>query len=134
MMAGSVFPRRKSDTGEKAREYVVRHIDDGMDWRKKVEGTALAHVIPGDARGLGCMESNEDKLFANRMKKRGMSWTIKGANRMGKAIQMAFNGNLRDWCGRKSAESRNFKPSFGLFDQKGLGDRASLLGLECSMT
>ena len=121
---------REGKTAQKAREYVVRHIDDGMDWRKKVEGTTLAHVIPGDARGLGCMESNEDKLFANRMKKRGMSWTMEGANRMGKAIQMAFNGNLRDWCGRKSPESRNFKPSFELFDQKGLGDRASLPALE----
>ena len=58
------------------------------------------------------MESNEDKLFANRMKKRGMSWTIKGLQRTGKAIQMVFNGNLRDWCGRKLPESMNLKPSF----------------------
>ena len=76
------------------------------------------------------MESNEDKLFANRMKKRGMSWTISGAQRMGKAIELAFNGDLRNWCGRKSPESRNFKPSFELFDQKSLSDNASLPALE----
>jgi hypothetical protein len=36
-----------------------------MDWRKQVEGIV---EIPPDARGLGAIESNEDKLFANRMK------------------------------------------------------------------
>jgi hypothetical protein len=121
---------KEGKTAQKNRDYVLRHIDDGADWCKKIEGTPLADAIPMNARGLGCMESNEDKLFANRMKKRGMSWTIKGANRMGKAIQMAFNGNLRDWCGRKSPESRNLKPSFELFDQKGFNDRASLPALE----
>jgi len=117
-------------TAQKNRDYVLRHIDDGMDWRKQIEGTPLADAIPVDVRGLGCMESNEDKLFANRMKKRGMSWTISGAQHMGKAIELAFNDNLWNWCGRKSPESRNFKPSFELFDQKGFSDKASLPALE----
>jgi hypothetical protein len=35
--------------------------------------------VDGDGRrGLGAIEGNIDKLIANRMKKRGMSWTIKG--------------------------------------------------------
>jgi hypothetical protein len=55
------------------------------------------------------MESNADKLFANKMKKRGMSWTIKGAQNMGKTIELAFNGNLPDWCGRKPPESKVWK-------------------------
>ena len=114
-------------TSQKNRDYVLRHIDDGMDWRKQIEGTPLADAIPVDTRGLGCMESNEDKLFANRLKKRGMSWTIKGAQRMGKAIELAFNGDLRDWCGRKPPESRNFKPSFELFQKKGLSDDSASL-------
>ena len=121
---------KEGKTARKNRDYILRHIDDGMDWRKQIEGTPLADVIPVDARGLGCMESNEDKLFANRMKKRGMSWTIPGARRMGKAIELAFNGNLRNWCGRKLPESTNFKPSFELFDRKGFSDRASLPALE----
>ena len=111
---------------------MLRHIDDGMDWRKQIEGTPLADAIPVEARGLGCMESNEDKLFANRMKKRGMSWTIKGAQRMGKAIQLAFNDNLRNWCGRKSPEPRKLRPSFDLFQSKGSSDTASLPALESS--
>jgi hypothetical protein len=120
---------KEGKTARKNRDYVLRHIDDGMDWRKKIQGTPLADAIPVEARGLGCMESNEDKLFANRMKKRGMSWTIKGAQHMGKAIELAFNDDLRNWCGRKLPESRNFKPSFELFDQKCLGDTASLPAL-----
>jgi hypothetical protein len=76
------------------------------------------------------MESNEDKLFANRMKKRGMSWTIQGAHRMGKAIELSFNGNLKDWCGRRTPESKKFRPSFELFQQKGSGGRASLPAME----
>jgi hypothetical protein len=121
---------KEGKTAQKAREYVVNHIDDGMDWRKKVEGTKLANNIPEGARGLGCMESNEDKLFANRMKKRGMSWTIKGANRMGKAIQLAYNGNLKDLCSRKLPESRKLKPSFDLFEHEGSNEIASLPALE----
>ena len=39
----------------------------GADWRNRVANA------PEDARGLGTMESNGDKLIANRMKKRGMS-------------------------------------------------------------
>jgi hypothetical protein len=123
---------KEGKTAQKNRDYVLRHIDDGMDWRRKIEDTPLAHAIPVDARGLGCMESNEDKLFANRMKKRGMSWTISGAQRMGKTIQLAFNGNLRDWCKSKAPESRKFRPSFDLFERKRSSDIASLPALESS--
>ena len=45
-------------------------------------------------RGLGAMEGNVDKLFAGRMKKRGMSWTKKGASRMAKLISLSRMGKL----------------------------------------
>jgi hypothetical protein len=53
----------------KERDHVYKCLDRGIDWRNKVESI----VIPDCCRGLGCMESNEDKLFADRMKKKGMS-------------------------------------------------------------
>jgi len=64
------------------------------------------------------MESNEDKLFAHRMKKLGMSWTIKGAQRMGKTIQLSFHGELANWCGRKPANAgkQDSGLSFDLFE------------------
>ncbi|MDA1229115.1 MAG: ISLre2 family transposase [Chloroflexi bacterium] len=73
---------------QKAREYVEANIRKGRDWRVGRED------VPDGARGLGTMESNGDKLTANRMKKRGMSWTVSGAQRMAKVIQMERNGEL----------------------------------------
>ena len=65
------------------------------------------------------MESNEDKLFADRMKKKGMSWTKTGAKRMGKAIQLVANGDLVHCCGHRATKSQEGciedKLSFDLF-------------------
>ena len=56
----------------------------------------------GGMRGLGAIESNVDKLIANRLKKRGMSWTKAGANRMLRLIQLREAGELDDWIARRS--------------------------------
>ncbi|MDA1229111.1 MAG: ISLre2 family transposase [Chloroflexi bacterium] len=77
---------------QKAREYVETNIGKGRDWRVGRD------EIPKGARGLGTMESNGDKLTANRMKKRGMSWTVSGAHRMAKVIQLERNGELSTIC------------------------------------
>jgi hypothetical protein len=87
----------------KERDHVLKCLDRGVDWRKKVDSI----VIPEGSRGLGCMESNEDKLFADRMKKKGMSWTIAGAKRMGKAIQLVANGDMRAMCGRRASKCQD---------------------------
>lgn len=89
--------------------------------------------IPEGARGLGAIEGNESNLFADRMKDRGMSWTISGAQHMGKAIQLAFNGELAKYCGRKPLDSgtQGSALSFDLFDQlDGYGKRTALPALE----
>ena len=85
----------ESTTASADREYVRSNMSNGVDWRNRVSNA------PVDARSLGTMESNGDKLTANRMKKRGMSWTIRGANRMAKTIQLCRNGELSEFC-RKS--------------------------------
>jgi hypothetical protein len=87
-------PREGSGV-HKARQYVQRNLEKGQDWRTQSEKTG---------RGLGTMESNIDKLAANRMKKRGLSWTIKGALRMNKAIQLAANGEVKLFCGRPTPD------------------------------
>ena len=74
------YGERSGKTAQKEREHVLRCLEKGIDWLKKVV------QVPEGARGLGTMESNEDKLFAYRMKKLGMSWTIPGAQRIGKVI------------------------------------------------
>lgn len=52
-------------------------------------------------RSLGCMESNVDKLVADRFKKRGMSWSVSGAENMCKIIELSRNGELADWCRKR---------------------------------
>ena len=47
-----------------------------------------------------------DKLTANRMKKRGMSWTIRGAHRMAKVIQLNRNGELSEFCRSRRRSDR----------------------------
>jgi hypothetical protein len=54
------------------------------DYRLEVDGDGL--------EGLGAIEGDVDKLVANRMKKRGMNWTIKGAQRMARLISLREMG------------------------------------------
>jgi hypothetical protein len=87
-------PLRTGKRAEKARGYVERHLERGADFRTQVETVEGAH-------GLGAMEGNEDKLIANRMKKRGMSWTVQGAQRMAKVLELEVNGKVESYCGRR---------------------------------
>ena len=48
-------------------------------------------------RGMGTIESNIDKLVASRMKKRGMSWTKRGGDRMIRLINLREQGELHQW-------------------------------------
>ena len=85
----------ETDTARRDRLYVESNVVNGVDWRNRVPDA------PPDARGLGTMESNGDKLIANRMKKRGMSWTVRGAHRMAKVVQLRRNGDLSRFCRRR---------------------------------
>lgn len=66
------------------------------DWRLTLDPR------PGD-RSLGAMESNVDKLVADRFKKRGMSWSVQGSGHMCKVIELAKNGELQGWCRERRA-------------------------------
>ena len=92
LMSAATEP--ETDTARRDRLYVESNVSNGVDWRNRVPNA------PPDARGLGTMESNGDKLIANRMKKRGMSWTIRGAHRMAKVVQLKRNGELSRFCRR----------------------------------
>jgi hypothetical protein len=75
------------------RSYLLANSFGLRDYRLETDGDGL--------RGLGAMESNIDKLIANRMKKRGMSWTIKGAQRMSRLISLREMGKLHSWITHK---------------------------------
>ena len=90
LMSAAAEP--ETDTARRDRLHVESNVVTGMDWRNRVSDP------PSDARSLGTTESNGDKLKVNRMKKRGMSCTIRGAHRMAKAIQLSRNGELTEFC------------------------------------
>jgi len=85
----------------KSRTFVVNNLEKGRDWRTQSEMAG---------RGLGTMESNQDKLIANRMKKRGLSWKISGALRMAKILQLKANGEIRPYCERGQPVERRITP------------------------
>jgi len=118
-------------TAEKSRYYVLNRLEKGADWREKVVEYEIREdfQIPEGARGLGAIEGNEANLFADRMKDRGMSWTISGAQHMGKAIQLSFNGELHKWCGGRLLDSQTPEKalSFDLFDQLDSNDKRTAL-------
>ncbi len=71
------------------RSYILDNASGLADYRLKFDAEGL--------RGLGGMEGNVDKLVANRMKKRGMSWTRRGARRMTRLLQMQHEGRIASW-------------------------------------
>jgi hypothetical protein len=86
--------QEKADS-DKAREimrlrgYLMENCYGLRDYRLVVDGDGL--------RGLGAIEGNVDKLIADRMKKRGMSWTKQGADRMARLISLRETGKLNTW-------------------------------------
>lgn len=78
--------REKAKEVMRLRGYLMDNYYGLRDYRLETSGQGL--------RGLGAVEGNVDKLFADRMKKRGMSWTKEGANRMAKLISLSYSGKL----------------------------------------
>ena len=70
------------------RSYIQNNWDRIYDWREKVKNP------PEDARSLGAMESNQ-RHVSFRMKKRGMHWSLEGAEAMVKVKQGVLNKTLR---------------------------------------
>ena len=71
------------------RGYLMENRYGLRDYRLEVDD--------GGLMGLGAIEGNVDKLIADRMKKRGMSWTKRGADRMARLISLRERGDLNTW-------------------------------------
>ena len=52
---------------------------------------------------MGAIESYVDKVIANRMKKRGMSGTLAGADAMARLRALNANGELHEYASRRIA-------------------------------
>lgn len=76
----------------RVRAYILDNAAGLADYRLRLEVSETTGL-----RGLGAIEGNVDKLAANRMKKRGMSWTKRGAHRMARLLQMQQWGEVCSW-------------------------------------
>ena len=66
---------------------------DGINPINRIKDKALRNKI----KGAGAMESNVDKFLAHRFKKRGMSWSEKGALSLLKVRETISNGEWDSW-------------------------------------
>ena len=82
----------EKDEIERVISYLSVNVAGLMDFRLNIgkEGTKL--------RRTGAIESNVDKLIANLMKKKGMSWTLKGARHMACLLMLSAEHKLSDIC------------------------------------
>ncbi|MCR4394219.1 MAG: UPF0236 family protein, partial [Dehalococcoidales bacterium] len=79
------------------RAYILDNASGLLDYRLKLGKDEVYGL-----RGLGAMESNVDKMVANRLKKRGMSWTKAGAKRMCRLILLQLWGEIGGWTSHQN--------------------------------
>lgn len=88
------WTRAQVTRGRTAVQGQAGTADAGADWRTRV----APHEVPPDARALGTQEGTNAHLLARRMKHRGCSWSVPGAQAVGKARELVTNGTLAPWC------------------------------------
>ena len=71
----------------------IRNNRQGINPIKRIKDK----VIRGKIKGTGAMEANVDKLIAHRFKKRGMSWSEKGAQSLLKVKEAIANDEWDSW-------------------------------------
>ena len=94
-----VRDRRVRQSVDDLHAYIDRNRD-GINPLKRIKDKALRDKI----KGAGAMESNVDKFLAHRFKKRGMSWSVKGALSLIKVKETIANGDWDSWWLKGRAE------------------------------
>jgi hypothetical protein len=91
------FAVRTKDRKEKYRlkelHTYINQNRDGINPINRIKDKTLRNKI----KGAGAMESNVDKFIAHRFKKRGMSWSEKGALSLLKVRETISNGEWDSW-------------------------------------
>ena len=81
----------------RVRAYILDNAAGLADYRLRLGDAQVTGL-----RGLGAMEGNVDKLAANRMKKRGMSWTKRGIRKIARLIELQHSGEVCSWPTRRT--------------------------------
>lgn len=77
------------------RKYIA-YNGDGINALERLK-MRLTRAERSVLRSTGAIEGNIDKVIAQRMKNRGMSWSIKGCVSMLKVISKVRNGKWEEW-------------------------------------
>lgn len=77
---------------DELKAYLISNSDGIIPYQKRID---LPEPPEGLCyRNLGAMESNVFTVLGERMKKRRMSWSISGANNLGRVLAEKISGNL----------------------------------------
>lgn len=86
------YRKKKKDRKkvDELKKYLLEHWEELEDYREEDLD------LPDDVHGMGAMESNIDKVLANRFKKQGMRWSKEGARNLAKIIIADRNNELEE--------------------------------------
>lgn len=91
--------RKKKESVEELYTYISQN-KHGINSIKRIEDKEIRNRV----KGAGAMEPNVDKFLAHRFKKRGMSWSKKGALSLLKIKETIANNEWDDWWSNKRDE------------------------------
>lgn len=110
-----LLKHNKIAEGLKKIKRIIKKVDNNKEKKKLkklykyisnnqegIENTA--EIKDKDIKRTGAIESNIDKIVAHRMKKQGMSWSIKGARSILKIQEMILNGKWKEWWYKRRDE------------------------------
>lgn len=104
-----IITRTKNRKKKKLLKELHTYIDqnqEGINPIKRIEDKAIRDRV----KGAGAMEPNVDKFLAHRFKKRGMSWSIKGALGLLKVKETIVNGEWDNWWYKDRDETIQIDP------------------------
>jgi len=84
----------------------IRNNRQGINPIKRIKDKRVRNMI----KGAGAMEANVDKIIAHRFKKRGMSWSVKGAQSLLKVKEAIANDEWDLWWQGRRDESIYINP------------------------
>lgn len=88
-------PKEEAEKIEGLCNYLNRHWEALRPYYERND--PLLKDVTIELRGMGAMEGNNAQLIARRMKHRGASWTIEGADNMARLLALKTSGDLGDW-------------------------------------
>jgi len=96
--------RKKKESVEELHTYISQNRH-GINSIKRIKDKSLRDEV----KGAGAIEPNVDKFLAHRFKKRGMSWSEKGALSLLKIKETIANNEWDDWWSNQRDEKIEIK-------------------------